>query len=156
MESRGLPGMAISRYSRRDHRRCLDALSESFGVSRPKLQWISNDNWSGLFYPGVIQLSTSPYRTGRSPQTLVHEFAHHVMYEWDPHDLLYPHGPEFVGVYGDCLSMAGLLPWHGWQQLCAQYGVLCLDTAQIRTVSGLRRLIKKRAAEAALKTSPRR
>lgn len=154
MESHGLPGLNRTKYTRKDTALLLSTLCKEFGVPEPKLRFVPAPKWSGLWFPGGIHLSTDKRRSGRSPATLVHEFAHHVMAEWDPLDTLYPHGPEFVGIYGDCLAMAGLIPWNGWQDLCKQYGVECLDTATIRTVAGLKRAVKKRAAEAARKTSP--
>ena len=154
MEAKGLPGLGLASYSRKDLALLLSKLSTAFAVPRPALRFVSTHKWSGLWTPGAISLSTDPRRTGCSPMTLVHEFAHHVMYEWEPRDLLEGHGPEFVGVYGDCLGMAGLIPWYGWQELCVQYKVRCLNTADVSTVTGLRKLVKKRAAEAARKAHP--
>lgn len=154
MEYDGLPGLSRTRYTRADHSLLLTQMSAKFEIEPPTLRWVSTVKYSGLWVDDRIELSTHARKSGRSPMTLIHEFSHHVMAQWDDEDILEGHGPEFVGVYGDCLAMAGLIPWHGWQELCKQYGVKCLDTKAIRTISGLRRTIKKRAAEAALKTSP--
>lgn len=154
MENEGLPGLSRSKFSRADHATLLKKMAQQFDIEAPTLRWVAHEKFSGLWIDHRIELSTNPHRSGRSPMTLIHEFSHHVMAQWDEEDVLEGHGPEFASVYGDCLAMAGLIPWHGWQELCKQYGVKCLDTRAIRTISGLRRVIKKRAAEAALKSSP--
>lgn len=160
MEKRGLPGLNRSQFSRLDHRSLLKQLCREFNVDIPKLRFVKAEAWAGFYEPDEpgktrISLSTA-YTSGTSAMTLVHEFAHHALYRWDPEEHLAPHGPEFVGVYGDALGMAGLMPWKGWQHLCEQYGVACMDTDSIRTISGLERAVKKRAAEAALSATPRR
>lgn len=151
MEYKGLPGLSRAIYVRKDHAELLQKMSKAFGVEQPILRWSKEAEWSGMWMGGVITLSSHPRKSGRSPITLIHEFAHHVIDQWDEHGVLHDHGPEFVGVYGDALGMAGLIPWHGWQHLCKQYGVKCIDTASIRTINGLEKAVKKRAAEAARK-----
>lgn len=151
MEYKGLPGLSRAIYTREHHADLLRMMSKAFGVPQPELRWSKTNDWSGMWHQGVITLSSRPNKSGRSPITLIHEFSHHVIAYWDEHEALHDHGPEFVGVYGDALGMAGLIPWHGWQHLCKQYKVKCLDTTAIRTVNGLERVVKKRAAFAARK-----
>jgi hypothetical protein len=154
MEGRGLRGLNVSHYRRHQHAELLKMLSKAFGVDVPQLRYTRDTKYAGMYLAGKgISLSLA-YESGTSPMTLVHEFTHHVMHHWDQDAWLEDHGPEFTGVYGDALGMAGLIPWNGWQDLCAQHKVKCLSTSQIRTVAGLRRLVKKRAAEAARRSPP--
>jgi hypothetical protein len=154
MEKKGLPGLHLAYYPRATHRLLLKKLTKVFGVPTTSLQFLPQKDCAGMYqYDSItrhnrIVLSTA-YKAGTSPITLVHEFAHHVMAHWDPEDRLFGHGPEWVGVYGDCLAMAGLVPYDGFRSLCNQYGVLFLDTELAQTIPQLRKMVKKRAAEAA-------
>lgn len=158
MEKRGLPGLSRCQFTRKDHATLTRELCRAFDIDQPQIALTPATNFAGLYVPGDegearIYLSTK-YASGRSPMTLVHELAHHVVYRADPDEHLAPHGQEFVGIYGDMLSMAGLIPWSGWRSLCESYKVRCVDTDAIRTTQGLQRLVKKRATEVALKCAP--
>jgi hypothetical protein len=159
MEKRGLPGLHVAKYSRANHRSLLASLSKEFGLRQPTLAFVNARLWAGQYQRcheldwARISLSTN-YKSGTSPITLIHEFAHHVVDSWDENCDLYPHGPEFVGVYGDCLAMAGLVPYEGWRALCQRFKVDFLDTRLAGNVKTLRGLVKKRAAEAAQMAHP--
>jgi len=160
MEQRGLKGINQAYYKRSQLRKLLAQLSREFDLDPPILHFKRSTAWSGIYqlhrelgYAEII-LSTSPDRSGLSPLTLVHEFAHHVIDSWAPSDKLQPHGAEFLGVYGDCCAMAGLVPYEGFRALCKQYKVDFLDTLLANTVPRLRKLVKKREAEASLTRHP--
>lgn len=159
MEKKGLPGLALAKYSRDNHRILLNRLCTEFGLDPPILTFEARDDCAGLYQScaelkwAKITLSTA-YKSGNSPLTLVHEIAHHVVDSWDPEGHLHPHGPEFVGVYGDALAMAGIVPWEGFRAMCARYKVECMDTVLASSPTKLRKLIKKRAAEAAQVAHP--
>lgn len=154
MEKRGLPGLHLAYFPRKTHRILLKKLTKVFQVPETSLQFLPEKSCAGMYQihstsrASRIVLSTA-YKAGTSPITLIHEFAHHVMGHWDVEDRLEGHGPEWVGVYGDCLAMAGLVPYDGFRSLCNQYGVKFLDTELAKTVPQLRKMVKKRAAEAA-------
>jgi len=156
MEKRGLPGLARAKFSAMENRSLLRNLCKQFDVDVPRLRRVKSQGWSGMYMPEpepvIYQSTTSACGTG--PMTLLHELAHHIVFRWDDNDYLAPHGPEFVGVYGDLLGMVGFLPYASWPLLCEQYGVAYLDTTRMRSIDALRRAVKKRAAEAARK-SPR-
>jgi hypothetical protein len=154
MEKQGFPGLHRAMWSRPDIRATLRQLCKAFGVDAPHLAWAPSEKWSGLYERVIdgdwsrITLSTvGPY--GRSPMTIVHEVAHHVLDRWDAESKLAPHGPEFVGIYGDALAMCGLVPYSGFRDTALHFKVQILDTRECSSPAKLRRLVKKRAAEAA-------
>lgn len=161
MESAGLSGLLRAVWSRKDLREGLGALCKEFAVPVPFLAFEPMSDCAGkcetvkLVGYSRITLSTA-LPAGRSPLVLVHEVAHHVLDFWDVEYKLAPHGPEFLGIYGDALAACGLVPYEGFRALARQYRVDILDTSLATTATKLRKLIKKRAAEAALSPHPRK
>jgi len=161
LEKRGLSGLSLATYTRTNHRVLLKQLTKAFGVVPTPLYFQDDKTCAGKYdwWPETresrITLSTH-YAGSRSPLTLVHEFAHHVMACWDAEDRLHGHGPEWVGVYGDCLAVAGLVPYEGFRALCVRYKVDYLDTSLANTIPKLRKMVKKRAAEAAQRPHPKK
>jgi len=156
LEKKGFPGLHNATWSRSTIRSILKSVCQQFELDAPVLVYVNEPKWSGMYERHLesdwcrISLSTAtPY--GRSPMTIVHELAHHVLDRWDPDSRLTPHGPEFVGIYGDLLAITGLVPYAGFRAMAKAYKVGILDTEACRSVPALRKLVKKRAAEAAPK-----
>jgi hypothetical protein len=153
MEKHGLFGLNRARVTRKEHRIILNLACKQFGVPAPVLKYETAKAWAGTYnhVPAPTIALSTVYASGLSPMTLLHEAAHHIVWCADPADHLAPHGPEFVGVYGDLLECMGYIPFGSWQLLTTQFKIKCLDTGSLRPQQ-LLAAIKKRAAEAAPKS----
>ena len=142
MENRGLNGLQSCLWSRKDCTFAIRELSTYFKVPTPSVSFMDLGEYAGDYHKGKIRLSTT--RGGRSPLVCLHELTHHIVDVWDEESVLAPHGPEWAGVYGDVLAVAGVVPYEGFRSLSRQYGVYLVDTAKLTTVEELRASVFKR------------
>jgi hypothetical protein len=154
MEKHGLFGLNRSRITRAEHKELLHLVCSKYGVEPPRLRYAVNKRWAGYYECVTVPTITvsTVYVGGLSAMTLLHELAHYMIHRADPDERFTPHGPEFVGLYGDIMERAGFVPFGAWDLLVDQFG---LDTIQIKDDMTPKRLLaylKKRAAEAAPKS----
>lgn len=157
MERHGLFGLNRSRLSKVDHARLMKDTCAQFDVEPPRLIYKKAEQWAGMYrFDGTpkIYMSTT-YLGGLSAMTLLHEVAHYLVHRCDPEDVLEPHGAEFVGVYGDLMECTGFIPFGSWKLLTDRFKIQRIDTSRLRP-HGLMKAVKKRAAEAAPKSPPRK
>lgn len=156
MEKYGLFGLNRSRLTRKELRTMLGLGCRKFGLTPPVLKYEASTAWAGVYIgePNPTIIISTKYSGGLSAMTLLHELAHYIVHRADPDDRLAPHGPEFVGVYGDLMECMGFIPFGSWALLTAQFKIRSFDTGKMNPAQVLDAL-KKRAAEAAPK-SPRK
>lgn len=155
MEKQGLYGLNRSRLHRDEHATLVSMACSKFGVKSPRIRYEASPKWAGWYgadpHP-TVTLSTC-YSGGLSAMTLLHELAHYLVHVADPHDYLEPHGPEFLGVYGDLMEATGFVVRGSWRLLTKEYGVKTMRTGSLEPRE-LLAAIKKRAAKAARKSPP--
>jgi len=156
MEKKGLFGLNRTRLTRAEHRHLLSLGCAKFGIKPPRLLYKPGKAWAGLYVSAPVPSITmsTTYVGGLSAMTLLHELAHHIVYCCDLTDRLAPHGPEFVGVYGDLMECMGFIPFGSWELLTEQFRIARFDTG-LMTPAQVMDAIKKRAAEAAPKSPPK-
>lgn len=121
---KSLRGLTTAEWGRREIKTKVRAWSVRFGVPEPEVVFQPLRGYFGVAEADPDRLTfATDKRGGRSPLTVAHEFAHHVMYYQDPTEKLAFHGPEFVAVLGTVLDDAGIVPRDGWAETCAKFGV---------------------------------
>ena len=145
--------MAILRHSvlsKKDVARVVRQLSTIYNVKPPRIKYVPLHGWAGEYESGEIRLATD-HKTGRSPLTVIHEFAHYLVHIRDPENLLESHGPEFVAMLGHCYESAGAVPRDGFDVLCKDWKVKALPIKKKATPAQLKatvaRTVKARSAK---------
>ena len=121
---KALRGLSTAEWGRREIKAKVRSWSRKFAVPVPDVVFAPLRGWYGLADADPDRLTfATDQKGGRSPLTVAHEFAHHVMWQRDPDEVYAAHGPEFVAVMGTVLDLAGIFPRAGWEEACDRYGV---------------------------------
>jgi hypothetical protein len=121
---KALRGLTTAEWGRREIKAKVASWSRKYGVPVPAVVFAPLRGFYGTADADPDRLTfATDVKGGRSPLTVVHEFAHHVMWQRDPDSTFQSHGPEFVRVMGTVLDDAGIVPRAGWEEACDRYGV---------------------------------
>lgn len=120
---KSLRGLSTAEWGRREIKAKVRKWSKQFGVVEPEVVFQPLQGYYGIAEADPDRLTfATDKKGGRSPLTVAHEFAHHVVNQNDPKGKLAFHGPEFVSVLGVILDDDGIVPLSGWHATCDKFG----------------------------------
>lgn len=149
MENEAIGGRKADTVTKERLKRFLHSLCRMYRVPRVRVVFKDLGVW-GAEYDidagphGTIAINFHKKKSCADKLTSAHEFAHHLMAQFDPDSTHQSHGPEFMCAYMHVLDQMRYVPIVGMRAICKQYGLAFKNPGVGSTLSALARQCRPR------------